>query len=377
MSFPTIRNIEDIYDQHSQDFLDEQGFLFLYKDHYTTVDYVISKERTFETALMRELRGIKFCARTGNIIARPLHKFFNIGEPRAAIKNENLPYAEFFEKLDGSMVHLTHVGSGELHTRKGASEQALMAQEFVAGKNNYQDLFNWCETNMYTPIFEYVSPRNRIVIKYTYDDLILLAVRNMITGEYLDYKKIAQGFLIPYVHKVDVQGINIKEFIENKTDYEGVVVRYGDQFAKMKTPDYLIKHRAVDQLKFEKDVIVLCLDDLIDDIIPLLDEYLKDKLISYNNDLKRAFRNHFIHIRNTVIDAVLECETRKGMAEVIKQRIDKNFHGVAFKFLDKFTEENSDLILTNVLKDCIKQRCNSSTAIDERRNTILKGVPIW
>jgi hypothetical protein len=34
----------------------------------------------------------------------------------------------------------------------------------------------------YTPIFEFISPKNRIVIEYKEKELCLLAIRNTITG---------------------------------------------------------------------------------------------------------------------------------------------------------------------------------------------------
>lgn len=68
----------------------------------------------------------------------------------------------------------------------GLSEQAIAAEAFVARNPHYQDFAKWCIQNDITPIFEYTSPTNRIVLKYNEEKLTLLAARHMITGQYLD-----------------------------------------------------------------------------------------------------------------------------------------------------------------------------------------------
>jgi len=55
----------------------------IHSDHgaYSVINYVYAVDTTFETAIARECRGLKF-DREGKLIARPFHKFFNLGEKR-------------------------------------------------------------------------------------------------------------------------------------------------------------------------------------------------------------------------------------------------------------------------------------------------------
>lgn len=72
-------------------------------------------------------------------------------------------------------------------TKMGVTDVALGAEEFVAKNPQYQELAKWCIQNKKTPIFEWVSRKQRIVIDYEEDNLILIAIRDNVTGEYMPY----------------------------------------------------------------------------------------------------------------------------------------------------------------------------------------------
>ena len=67
--------------------------------------------------LLRECRGIVFDSKTGEIINRPFHKFFNInGElEECSSKNINLSKKHYWlEKLDGSMISSIYDPNGKI-----------------------------------------------------------------------------------------------------------------------------------------------------------------------------------------------------------------------------------------------------------------------
>jgi len=66
----------------------------------------------------------------------------------------------------------------------GITEVSMQAEEFVAKNAKYLDFAKWCIEQEITPIFEWCSLKQRIVIAYPEDKLILLAVRCNFTGEY-------------------------------------------------------------------------------------------------------------------------------------------------------------------------------------------------
>ena len=142
-------------------------------------------------AIRRECRGLIFCKKTGRILRRPLTKFFNVGE-RDETQIHQLDFTrahKVYTKLDGSMISPFEVnhGSGIIRfgTKMGITEVAMQAEEFVATNMKYMEFSKWCIKNNLTPIFEWTSRQQRIVIDYPVDNLTLLAVRHMITGEFL------------------------------------------------------------------------------------------------------------------------------------------------------------------------------------------------
>ena len=88
-------------------------------------------------------------------------------------------------KLDGSMLHPMKVGSNiRWMSKMGITDVALQVEEFVSLNTKYQNFAEWCIKNTLTPIFEWCSQKQKIVIDYPEDSLTLLAVRHNISGEY-------------------------------------------------------------------------------------------------------------------------------------------------------------------------------------------------
>src|SRR5438132_57361 len=100
--FPVIRHIDEVL-PHVEGRAD---FAVKRQNDYTAIDYIFAGPDTFDHPIRRECRGIKFGA-DGRIIARPYHKFFNLGE-KAETQPDVIDWGkahEVLEKLDGSMVH--------------------------------------------------------------------------------------------------------------------------------------------------------------------------------------------------------------------------------------------------------------------------------
>jgi len=195
-TFPIIHHIDDVLPHING----RQEFKVMRKDWYTVINYVVNFGETFDwdetdvlgSAMRRECRGLIFNAETGLLISRPLHKFFNVGErPEIPIDSVDLftPHIILL-KCDGSMVRpipLPDKSGWRLGTKAGITDVAMNAEVWIANKPNYIKFVNDCITQNLTPIFEWVSRKNRIIIDYPEDDLILLAIRHNYIGEYLNY----------------------------------------------------------------------------------------------------------------------------------------------------------------------------------------------
>lgn len=142
-----------------------------------------------EYAILRECRGLTFY-RTGGIAARKFHKFFNVGEKPETLQSTidwTVPHI-VLSKEDGSMI--TPVRNGDViewHTKMGKTEVADKVLPFIERNPHYVEFASVCIEENITPIFEWTSRSQRIVLDYPVDDLILTAMRDNVTGEYLPY----------------------------------------------------------------------------------------------------------------------------------------------------------------------------------------------
>ena len=284
--FPEIKHIDDVI-PHIED---RPEFKVMVKDWYTVVNYMVAFDDTFSLIrershynmkIRRECRGLIFDTATGNLISRPYHKFFNAGErEETAINKINLyePHV-VLEKLDGSMIRPIPTKEGfRLATKAGVTDVAMNAEYFIADKKHYSQFIHKCFQRNITPIFEWCSRKNRIVVDYPEDQLILTAMRYVSDGNYVHYdamKNYASARDIPVVKAVDGLAVqNIDLFVKQVREWddgEGVVLRFDNgHMVKVKADEYVLRHKSKDQISQEKNVLQVILDDSVDDVVPLL-----------------------------------------------------------------------------------------------------------
>lgn len=284
--FPEINHINDVI-PHIEDW---QEFKVMEKDWYTVINYMVAFDETFSLVrershynmkIRRECRGLIFDTETGKLISRPYHKFFNVGErEETAINKVNLyePHV-VLEKLDGSMIRPIPTKEGfRLATKAGITDVAMNAEVFIADKTNYREFILELIDDRKTPIFEWCSRKNRIVVDYPEDQLILTGIRDNESGNYVSYSKMATAAYyvnIPVVKAVDglaVQDINLfVKQVREWDDGEGVVLRFDSgHMVKVKADEYVLRHKSKEQISQEKNVLQTILSDSVDDVVPLL-----------------------------------------------------------------------------------------------------------
>jgi len=276
---------------------DNHNFIIVDKGDYIVVNYVRAGNDTFpsvvdrNTAILRELRGLIFSPE-GKVIARRFHKFFNYGEREDLLDINVNNSHRFIEKLDGSMITPIPLPGGHIRwgTKMGLTEVGMQAEVFVSKNKNYQDFAQECVYSNVTPIFEWCSRQQRIVVDYPEDKLVLLAVRDNKCGFYYSRDTVfieAQKFNIPIVNEIIMFDENnfetkIKKIREWETD-EGVVVTFDNgHMVKIKADAYVSLHRAKSLLDNERDVVELILDEKEDDLYPLLNNEDKIRLTEFN-----------------------------------------------------------------------------------------------
>jgi RNA ligase len=321
--FPFITNISDVLPAIEG----RDEFVVAEKEGYTVINYNVMMADTFpdiktvifdmetfdahediigvyrltedrHAAIRRECRGIIFDSVTGDIIRRPFHKFFNVNE-RDETQDHRVdlsrPHA-ILEKLDGSMI-APFLVNGEMiwGTKMGATDVAKPVEEFVRTHPQYVAFANWVIEYGFTPIFEWCSRKQRIVLDYKEDQLILTGARNMSTGEYRSFKwmvDVSEGYGIPCVRawgnlQMDNKTMrSFMEYVHDLEDLEGFVVRFDDgHMLKLKCHWYLQIHKAKEAILQDRNIVELILDEKLDDVKAHLPAEDRDRLTQFEHDI--------------------------------------------------------------------------------------------
>jgi RNA ligase len=185
----------------------------------------------------------------GNIVARPLKKFFNFGE---LVAKNKVPEGGFsvYEKLDGSYIQLFYYKGQWVVSSKGSfiSDHAQYAQEIFHSMGAIRTLE---EYNNY--IFELIHPDTRIVLDYgDKKKLVLLAVINNETGEETEPLEYEEEF--EYAQELNLHpSVEVDNWEDLRlsipNDKEGYVVKFDNgERMKLKGNEYLRLHKIVTEI---------------------------------------------------------------------------------------------------------------------------------
>lgn len=296
-NFPEIKTIQDVL-PHIEG---REEFRVMEKDWYTVINYMVSLENTFlwdsddpvGSSVRRECRGLIF-GTEGKLISRPYHKFFNAGEKEETQLDKINLYEPHvvLEKLDGSMIRPIPTADGfRLATKAGITDIAEQAEQFIADDPHYSTFINKCIQKGTTPIFEWCSRKNRIVVDYPEDQLILTGIRYLDTGDYVVHdimKRYAESWSILVVKAVNGLAVqNIDLFVKQVREWddgEGVVIRFDSgHMVKVKADDYVLRHKSKDSISQEKNVLQTILQDSVDDLVPLLTPEDAQRIKAFQN----------------------------------------------------------------------------------------------
>ena len=240
-----------------------------------------------------EMRGLTFVFnQDGTLFKRflLLEKFFNLNQvPESMysiVKDYKIKWVN--NKEDGSIASYIQLPNGKVlgKSKMGFdNEQANGINRIYKTRTDVKTFVDWCLQNGITSIFEYVSPANRIVLRYLDEDLILLRMRDNTTGKHLDIKnyldKIGAIKIAPF--EDDYKDLNsLIEVNATQVDKEGVIVQAEDKFGKdfffkIKTPWYMERHGLLTNDIYREHIIIgYILDDKIDDILGQIPEDEKE-----------------------------------------------------------------------------------------------------
>lgn len=333
--FPIIETIDDVL-PHVKDW---EAIGVYERPFGTVINYQVVTPGLFDLdipggAMRRECRGIIFDLE-GRIASRPFHKFFNVNEKEETqIHNLDMNEAHsILEKADGSMIRaIWHEDTIRLATKMGITDISVDAEKLL-GELEYL----WLKVELTldrTPLFEYIAPDNRIVVNYSEPKLVYLGTRHNITGEYFFSTECPFETIKSYGSLGDK---SLSDYIENarkEKGREGDIIRFkSGHMLKIKNDWYVSIHKAKEKILFDRNIILLDMNNEMDDIIPFLDEFdrirIKNLIDEYWKDvlIKEKYLIGFIEKAKTM--------TRKEVAlELVPTMKHKKDASIIFRFLD-------------------------------------------
>ena len=340
--FPEIRTINDVL-PHVEG---REEFIVAERDFGTVINYAVAMADTFDMtgpddlggAIRRECRGLIF-NKEGNIMSRPFHKFFNINEreeTQSHVVDMSQPHV-IMEKMDGSMIRPILVdGYLRLATKMGVTEVAMQAESWLAAQDPaLKEWLRQCVEDSVTPIFEWVSPFNQIVLAYEEADLVYLGSRNNASGvyffdEYAPFTKVTRYG--------SVEG-NITDYIAQQRGAEGRegdIIRFADgHMVKVKNDWYVRIHKTIDRILFDRNIISLILNEEVDDVIPMLPKVQAERV----RDVESRFWTAFKQTENRLY----------GLRIAAQQTYEDDRKSIATKFVPTLEDKQMVPLLFRVL----------------------------
>ncbi len=194
---------------------------------------------------------------SGQVLAKPFRKFFNLGERPETSAGVLAPFGvpQITHKLDGSMITLWRAAPGErvrFATRGSfTSPQAKIADVLWHITKGHDAHIAALLNPAYTYVFELVSPRNRIVVQYDAEDLALIGVIETETGYEHPYPTLVQqasrlGLPLVPLYDADPENWAAMHTLP-LPNFEGFVLFWpaAQRRVKVKLAEYLRLHRLI------------------------------------------------------------------------------------------------------------------------------------
>lgn len=291
---PEIKSIDDIVALAKSGYTDwsEQGFVSVrQRDNLLIFNYnAMAQYEANWTFFERVSRGLIINHETGEIVARAFDKFFGWGEGN---RTSDADIISITEKIDGSLGILYRYKNDYHIATRGSfdGKQAVWATQYL---QQHYDLTGLDE--VYTLIFEIIYPENRVVVDYEErEDLVLLAVRNRFTGEFLPFDMVQEigsryRFSLPKVYQFEDVDSLISHAHQLGSDVEGYVVEFADgQRFKFKSLEYLKLHKLIVSLKF-KNILEAMQSNTIDRILETAPDEFLDETRSWISEIEETIR---------------------------------------------------------------------------------------
>lgn len=286
---------------------------------------------------------------SGNIIANPFPKFFNIGEQSkekvCGTKLLKHSLGEFYipegnykvlSKEDGSLI-IVCVYQGQLVVAsKGSfeSEQAKIAKKFIEDKYN-KTKFDY----NYTYLFELIYKEGRIVVDYKDEEaLYLLGIRSNsgvdMSYDYCEFFANKFNFKQAKIYNKTIEEC-LDEINIPYDNREGYVIHFDDgNKLKIKFQAYMQLHKIMTDIT-SKDILesIERGESIIDFCT---DKNVPDEMIDEIKAVEREFITDYENLEDQAKSYVLEAqkiENQKEQALYVMNNVPKKINGIVFAML--------------------------------------------
>ena len=280
---------------------------------------------------------------TKELLALPFFKFFNYNENDMYSK-ENISswkIVNIYDKVDGSLIYFFNL-NGDLicKTQRSCNNvQSRRAMELITNRPDYKKLIWKCLNAGYTPLFELVSPNvDPHIVRYNFNELVFLGMRNMKTGELVMPTVDIYMFLAPAAQVTTILPTYKFNSLEDLLRYikidltslhvtEGYTVLFNNnELVKFKTSQYLKLHKLADScMKSDVFIVKAYFNGTIDDIKASMRDNIEvsrfiDDVVSsvsdvWNKRLAEAeeFYNEYGEYKEYSIKEYIETAKEEGM----------------------------------------------------------------
>lgn len=271
----------------------------------------------------------------GNVVSRSFDKFFNFGQyGKVKLKDVGMDATvRAYDKKDGVLAISYPDGNGNVNWASKGSFQSPFAKNMnVWYKENMPD---FVPRKGWTYICEYVGHNSKIILDYDTEELILLAARNVKTGEIVAPENVEEwtGSIAEKMPWTTLRGV-VEHWNDTrgKAMVEGQVVyidsgRYAGTIAKAKTDDYMDIARVLSGFSYKKVV-----------------ETLFDKKAHTVKD-RSEFAQYIAHLPDEIADT----------ARIMKNNIDVLIDSRVHKAQELVDKALNDLGYTEVTDDNKKE----------------------
>lgn len=269
---------------------------------------------TEEDSIYRECRSVVIDLDKEQLVLTPFRKFFNLNEvPENNIdliieEINNSKNVEFTNKLDGSMQSVRYYNDEFFMAGSMALDSEIswrLKDGYIMLTNSHKKMIK--ENPQYTFTFEYISLKDAHVVLYEKEQegLYLLCMRDVYTGEELDYKEVkeyADKYKIPMTA---IENTSLDKVLEDMKKYksnekEGWVLNIDKHRIKIKCDDYVHLHRLLDRVSSINVIIQNIADDKYDDMISKIPDAYKNrvqqianKIFTYRRNVEEQINEYF------------------------------------------------------------------------------------